>query len=112
MLRQEMNDFINKLEQLEKQCQPKFETFECSESEYSDNTYLKIRSDILELYARAQKELSGKELADFKTSVTDFLCKNSGCSLDMEVLQSYTPRVLSEEDLEYIKHNSALARWL
>ncbi len=107
-----MNEFKNKLEQLEKLCQGTFATFECSEEEYSDNTYLKIRSDILELYARAQRELSGKELADFKASVIDVVCKNSGCSLDMEVLQSYTPRVLSEEDLEYIIHNSALARWL
>jgi len=107
-----MNEFKNKLEQLEKQCQGTFVTFECSEEEYSDNTYVKIRSDILDLLARAQRELSGKELADFKTSVIDVVCKNSGCSLDMEILQSYTPRVLSDEDLEYIKHNSALARWL
>ena len=107
-----MNEFKNKLEQLEKQCQGTFATFECSEAEYSDNTYITIRSDILDLLARAQKELSGKELADFKTLVIDVVCKNSGCSLDMDVLRSYTPRVLSEEDLKHIKHNSALARWL
>ncbi len=106
-----MNEFKNKLEQLKKECQGTFVTFECSEEEYSDNTYLEIRSNILELYARAQKELPRKELADFKTSVIDLICNNFGCSLDMEVLRAYTPRVLSEKDLEYIKHNSALARW-
>ena len=107
-----MNDFKNKLEKLEKQCQPEFETFECGEYEDYDSTSVKIRTDVLDLLATAKKELSGSELADFKTSVIDFFCKNSGCVLDMEVLENYTPRVLSEKDLEHIKYNSALARWL
>ena len=104
-----MKDFRNKLEKLEKQCQQEFESFEYEEDE---DAYVKIRTDVLDLLATAKKELSGRALANFKTLVIDFFCKNSGCALDMEVLENYTPRVLSEKDLEHIKHNSALARWL
>ena len=106
-----MNDFKNKLEQLEKLCQQNFDLSASSEHEDNDDAYVKVRSDVLDLFAKAQKELPEDELTVFKTSVIDFLCRNSGCALDMEVLDSYTPRVLSENDLKYIMHNSALARW-
>lgn len=106
-----MNEFANKLVVLEEQIIINFDSSVHQDEEDNDIEYVKIRSDVLALYAKAKNELSGKELAVFKTSVIEFLCRNCGCHLDMKVLDTYTPHILSEEDMEYILHNSALARW-
>lgn len=106
-----MKDYILKLQLLESECKNNYKLSESMDSEVHDKAYKKIREDSLKLLESAQRELSGDNLVTIKKLVIDFLCHNCGCHLDLEVLTYFTPNVLTEDDLEYIKHNSPLARW-
>ena len=98
--------FTNRLKRLNDECEKDFERSDSTDSEYKQ-----IRVDALELLQQAQVELLDSELEGFKKSVISFLCANCGCHLDLIVLQKYVPHVLALEELEHIKHNSALDRW-
>lgn len=98
-----MKAFLDKLTALEAEA---FEDYN------SDAQYQRIRSDILDLLQEAQTMLPEPDLPTFKSSVMDALYRICGTHLDLEVLERYTPEVLSEEDFKQITWNSALARWM
>jgi|GEM_PF-5331132 len=106
-----MKDFKDKLADLETACALNFKTTPAGDDADHDAEYIKIREDVLALYADAQKTLSVNEVADVKAAVIDFLCRNCGCHLDMNVLNNNTPDILSKADFNYITSNSALSRW-
>jgi len=62
--------------------------------------------------AEAQKTLAQDQFVKFKSDVMNVLYEICGTHLDVEVLEKYTPDVLSQKDLEMIMQNSALARWM
>ena len=101
-----MNDYIAKFNQLKKECEDNFES-----DEGDDDEYVRVRVDVLDLFFKAKQELSGEVLTEISESIISFLCENCGSQLDIDILSRSTPKVLSEEDFEYIKNNSALARW-
>lgn len=106
-----MKKFKDKLADLETACVLNFEATPTGDDADHDAEYIKIREDVLALYADAQKTLSVNDVADIKAAVIDFLCRNCGCHLDMDVLEKNTPAILSQADFDYITSNSALSRW-
>ena len=83
-----------------------FEDFE------NDTAYQRTRVDILELTSEAKGSLSPDEFAKFKTDDMSALYEICGTHLDLQVLERFCPSVLSQEDMEKIIQNSALARWM
>lgn len=98
-----MKDLLEKLSRLEAMA---FTAVE------DDADYKRIRADVLDLVAEARIALSPEECAVFKSSVMELLYRICGTHLDLEVLEAYTPAVLSPEELEMIIQKSALARWM
>ena len=98
-----MKAFLEKLASLEAKA---FEDYD------NDARYKRIRADILDLLKEAQTTLPAPDLPTFKSSVMEVLYRICGTHLDLEVLERYTPDVLSEEDFKQITWNSALARWM
>ncbi|MEZ5986113.1 MAG: hypothetical protein R3B94_09195 [Hyphomonas sp.] len=83
-----------------------FEAFE------DDEAYKRVRSDVFDLLVKAHKALSSDDYAAFKSSAMEVFCRICGTHLDLEVLEAYTPSVLSSEEFDMITQNSALARWM
>ena len=104
-------DYLEKFSALDKECQSNFESSDESAETENDKEYQRIRFDVLALLEEAMIKLSAKDAELFKQTIIEFLCANCGCHLDVEVLDKYTPNVLSPEDRAYINSNSALARW-
>lgn len=98
-----MKDFPARLAKL------KTEAFENVEN---DEAYKLVRTGVLDLLAEAKTDLSADDCAAFKSSAMEVLYSICGTHLDLEVLETYTPNVLSLEDFDMIVENSALARWM
>ena len=108
---EKMKDYFEKLSVLDKDCQSNFASSGEDDGTAHDKEYQRIRSEALILLESAQANLPSKDMETFKQAVIEFLCENCGCLLDVEILDKYTPSVLSLEDREYINSHSALARW-
>lgn len=78
----------------------------------SGQLYQAIRTDLLELIETARDDLYREEYLAFKKDVINYLCRICGHQRDKDVLERFSPGVLSREELAFIVANSALKRLL
>lgn len=107
-----MKEFERQLMVIDAACRANFKQSEGAETEEIDREYVKLREDAVAFYASAVKCVSSKDKARFKALIMDFLCRNAGCQLDVDVLDNVSSEILSEKDREFIFRNSALGRWM
>lgn len=106
-----MNNFKYKLDNIAKQCQQNYLSIETVEHGDFEAEYKDLRIKALELYPQAQQELTTDDLTTFKKQLLEFLCQNSGCTWDIDILENAVPHILSDQDMRYIQTNSSLGRW-
>lgn len=105
-----MQLYIDKLQKLKDDSVQYFETdFDSEEDDSLEN--IRIKTELIELIGTVKGSQLLKNYTSFKSDVIEFLCEISGCAEDLEVLEKYSPSVLSAEEIKFIINNSALARW-
>ncbi|WP_445362588.1 hypothetical protein ACJJIQ_17660 [Microbulbifer sp. ANSA003] len=107
-----MESLINSFEQIKLEFEKVFELMDEIPDEEYDQKYIAVRGELLEFLKSAKESCADESFVNLESQVIEFLCENMGCHLDMEVLEKYSPEVLSSEQVKYIQSNSALGRWL
>jgi len=106
-----MESYLNELKRIEQACERNYDNSDKLPETQLDEEYIQIREAALNLLVAGKKDLVSNSYLVLEGKIIQFLRENMGCTLDMDILDKYTPSILSVEQEKFILKNSALARW-